>query len=163
MSIVASRTSPGILAPFDVRFATTVAELTRINEVRTLVFRDEQGIVGTIDTAREDAISFNVYAQVDDRVVATGRLTPPSSTRPDAQLTWVATLPEFRRMGAASAIVNALVALADERRYPVVLTSAQTHAMQLYRKFGFTSYGTVFTVRGIEHQYMERRRQRSLG
>ncbi|MCC6791944.1 MAG: GNAT family N-acetyltransferase [Thermomicrobiales bacterium] len=150
----------GIATPsFEVRIARTQAEFAKIVAIRAAVFRDEQAIVAHELTDADDRISVHAYAISDGEVIAAGRLTPPTSSRPEGQIAWVAALPEHRGDGAGTAVMESLLAIADERRIPNVLISAQTHALDFYRRLGFVPYGDRFVVRGIEHQYMERHRQ----
>lgn len=143
---------------FDVRIARGETEFDEILAVRARVFRDEQGIVGRELTDSDDVVSVHAYARQNGEVIAIGRLTPPSHIRPEGQIAWVAALPEHRGGGAGSAVMETLLAIADEHRIPNVLISAQTHALPFYLRFGFVPYGERFAVKGIEHQYMERHR-----
>ncbi len=145
-----------LTANFDVRIARDPNEFASIVAIREQVFRDEQGIVDAVVTDSDDRSSVHVYAVVDSVVAAIGRLTPPTRKRPEGQIAWVATLPEYRRQGIAAAVMTALLQVADNHRFPSVLLSAQTHALPFYARFGFAPYGNRFEVRGIEHQYMER-------
>ena len=147
-------------SPFEVRIARTADELAALVELRARVFRDEQGIVTHELTDADDETSVHVYVRQGKRVVAMGRLSPPASGRAEGQIAWVATEPEYRGRGAASAVMDALLAIADQHRFPAVLISAQTHALPFYRRFGFVPYGDRFVVKGIEHQYMARKRPR---
>lgn len=157
MSVVA-RSSTGYATPsLEVRIARTQEEFAEIVAIRAVVFRDEQAIVEHELTDSDDRISVHAYAIRDGEVIAAGRLTPPTTTRPEGQIAWVATLPEHRGDGAGTAVMEALLAIADEHRFPSVLISAQTHAMPFYRRLGFVPYGDRFRVKGIEHQFMERR------
>jgi predicted GNAT family N-acyltransferase len=154
-----ARSSTGYATPpLDVRVAQTQEEFAEIVAIRAVVFRDEQAIVEHELTDADDRISVHAYAMSDGQVIAAGRLTPPTTTRPEAQIAWVATLPEHRGHGAGTAVMELLLAIADEHFFPNVLISAQIHALPLYRRLGFVPYGDRFRVRGIEHQYMERRR-----
>ena len=147
-------------SPYEVRIARTAEELAAIVELRARVFRDEQGIVTHELTDSDDGTSVHVYIRQGKGVVAMGRLSPPANGRPEGQIAWVATVPEYRGRGAGAAVMDALLSIADQHRFPAVLISAQTHALPFYRRFGFVPYGDRFVVKGIEHQYMERRRPR---
>lgn len=125
--------------------------------VRSAVFRDEQRLADLPMTDPDEDRSWTLVAELDGIVVATGRLTPPSPQRM-AYLSWIATLRDYRHVGIGSALVQALVEEADRRSYPMTLLSAQTHAIRFYGRFGYRSFGTVFTVRGIPHQSMSRTR-----
>jgi predicted GNAT family N-acyltransferase len=143
--------------PLEVRIARTRDEFAKIVAVRARVFRDEQEIVEHALTDNDDPQSVHAFAKLGRDVIAVGRLTPPTKTRAEGQIAWVATLPEYRGHGAGTAVMEALLAIADEHRFPSVLISAQTHALPFYRRLGFDPYGDRFVVRAIEHQYMERR------
>lgn len=142
---------------FEVRIARTADELSALVDLRARVFRDEQGIVTHELTDADDASSVHVYILSGSEVIAMGRLSPPAVGRAEGQIAWVATLPDHRGRGAGSAVIEALLSIADQHRFPAVLISAQTHALAFYRKFGFVPYGDRFVVKGIEHQYMERK------
>jgi predicted GNAT family N-acyltransferase len=130
-------------------------------DIRRRVFAEEQGLVDLGIADREDETSLNLLALLDGSPAGVGRLSPPGATRP-AYLSWIATVPEFRGRGIASAIVERLLAAADRRGYPEVHLAAQAHAIGLYERFGFEPRGAVYVVRGIPHQTMARRLKRSL-
>jgi predicted GNAT family N-acyltransferase len=145
--------------PFEVRVARSYAEFAEIARVRAQVFRDEQGMVAEEVWDGDDAHSINVYARAGNHVIAIGRLTPPVPPRTDGQIAWVATLPGHRGAGAGTAVMRTLLEIADARRIPRLLLSAQTHALRFYERLGFVRYGEPFLVKGIEHTYMQRCRQ----
>jgi predicted GNAT family N-acyltransferase len=151
----------GAIAPtFEVRVARSAEEFDEILAVRARVFRDEQAMVSSDLTDNDDRNGVHVYARQTGRAIAAGRLTSPPKGRTEGQIAWVAVLPEHRGGGAGTAVMRALLEIADQHRFPSVLISAQTHALPFYRRLGFRPYGDPFQVKGIEHQYMERRRPR---
>lgn len=141
----------------------TAAEFAAVLEVRRLVFGDEQGIAaGVSDTDDERAVHALAIASTPGGPVAvgTGRLALPKGPTGEAQIAWVATLPAYRGRGVGSAVMRVLLAAADAAGASRVVLSAQTHALGFYRRLGFSPYGERFLVRGIEHQWMARRRSR---
>jgi predicted GNAT family N-acyltransferase len=148
----------GVALQLETRVATTAAELDAVMQVRTRVFRDEQHMVDDQVHDELERVSTHVYANLPEGVVAVGRLTPPRLGRRDAQIAWVATLPGYRLLGAGSSVMSKLLETADHAGYAVVTLSAQGHAVPFYERFGFCARGATFTVRGIEHRMMERRR-----
>ena len=76
-------------------------------------------------------------------------------------LSWIATLPEFRGKRIGGAVVRYLVQAADERAYSELHLSSQAHAIQLYERYGFVPRGSLYVVRGIQHQTMIRRPRES--
>ena len=142
---------------FEIRLAQTRDELDAIIQIRARVFRDEQRLVDDDLSDPDDWSGVHAYAVAVNQIVSIGRLMLPTSSRQDGQIAWVATIPEFRGHGAAGAVMQALLEVADRERVPTVVISAQSHALSFYRRLGFSPYGSRFLVRGIEHQRMERR------
>lgn len=155
----ANRVDPG---PPIVVAAHGPDEMEAVMKLRLRVFGDEQQIVDSRVSDADDARGLHAlaYVRVDgvDLPVATGRLTPPRSADSAAVITWVATLPDYRRLGIGSAIVGFLVEAADTAGFPRVSLSAQAHAISFYERFGFVAYGARYTIRGIDHQWMARQR-----
>jgi predicted GNAT family N-acyltransferase len=147
-----------LLAGYTIRFAQTPEEFSAVVELRRRVFRDEQAIVAEDVTDAEDRHSLQAMLMVPEGVIGAGRLSPPTVTRPEAHIAWVAILPAYRGHGLGTELMRTLIAAADRARMQVVTLSAQTHALAFYRRLGFVPYGRRFLVRGVEHQPMARRR-----
>lgn len=143
-----------------IEWARTPEEMAAIFELRRRVFYEEQGIIDGRVTDGDDSRSLHAMAVIPEGVVGAGRLTPPGRGRAEAHIAWVATLPGYRRHGAGTAVMRALLAAADASGYPAVVLSAQMHALRFYERLGFVPYGDRFRVRGIEHQMMVWRRPR---
>lgn len=140
---------------FQIRPATSEDDYRAVYDLRSIVFRDEQQLADLPMTDPDEGRSLTLMAEMDGRLIGTGRLTPPISQRL-AYLAWIATQKEYRKHGVGTAIVGELVAAADEAEYPMTLLSAQTHAIDFYRQFDYKVFGIPFTVRGIPHQSMSR-------
>ncbi len=140
-----------------IRTAHSERDFRAVYDLRALVFREEQRLADLPMTDPDERRSLTLLAEIDGQPIGTGRLTPPGGQRL-AYLSWIATHRDFRKRGVGSAIVDELVAAADEAEYPMTLLSAQTHAIHFYREFGYKPFGVVFTVRGIPHQSMSRTR-----
>ncbi|MDP9368210.1 MAG: GNAT family N-acetyltransferase, partial [Chloroflexota bacterium] len=140
----------------------TPDDLAAVLDLRERVFGGEQGVPDARVLDPDDHRSVHALATLDDGVAAepvgTGRLTPGAGPWPDAQIAWVATLPEHRRHGVGAAVMRFLLDAADASGAPAVLLSAQIHALSFYKRLGFLPYGGRFHSHGIEHQLMVRRR-----
>ncbi len=124
------------------------AEATRI---RFEVFVEEQKVPREIELDENDAPSLHALAyDRQGRAVATGRLLP------DGHIGRIAVLRSRRGTGAGSAILRALMDAAKARGDRSVALSAQTHALDFYRKHGFVPEGEAFEEAGIPHQAMRR-------
>lgn len=124
-------------------------EATRI---RFLVFVKEQRVPAEMEMDEWDAKCVHTLAYSQEGgAVATGRLLP------DGHIGRLAVLKEWRGMGVGGEILERLVAAARERGDKEVALSAQTHALEFYRRHGFAEEGEVYEEAGIPHQAMRRK------
>jgi predicted GNAT family N-acyltransferase len=121
---------------------------TAASRIRMTVFVEEQRVPAEIEMDDQDPVSVHALAYVQGRAVGTGRLLP------DGHIGRMAVLRENRASGVGGAILACLVAEARRRGMTKVVLSAQTHAIDFYRKHGFRESGTVFEEAGIPHQEM---------
>lgn len=119
-----------------------------IMAVRQAVFVDELGIDPQLEWDQKDEQARYAIAIHSDRIVGIGRILK------DGQLGRIAVLPEWRRQGIASAIIQCLIEAAQVENIDVVHLSAQLDSVPLYEKFGFVRYGDTFIAAGIVHQGM---------
>jgi len=123
------------------------AEASRI---RFAVFVEEQRVPAEIELDDQDPDCLHALAYLGAEAVGTGRLLP------DGHIGRMAVLKPHRGSGVGSAILDALVAAARERGDRAVVLSAQTHALEFYRRHGFVAEGEVYEEAGIPHQAMRR-------
>lgn len=148
---------PAMPLAIQIRPAHSESDFRAVYDLRSLIFREEQRLADLPMTDPDELRSLTLLAEMDGRLIGTGRLSPPGGQRL-AYLSWIATHRDYRKRGVGSAIVEELVRAADEAEYPMTLLSAQTHAIHFYREFGYKPFGNIFTVRGIPHQSMSRTR-----
>jgi predicted GNAT family N-acyltransferase len=124
------------------------AEASRI---RFAVFVEEQRVPAEIEMDEHDAQCVHAIAYAEDgRALGTGRLLP------DAHIGRLAVLKEWRGKGVGAALLAALMAAARRRGDAEVVLSAQTHALEFYRRHGFDAEGEIYEEAGIPHQAMRR-------
>jgi predicted GNAT family N-acyltransferase len=123
------------------------AEASRI---RLTVFVEEQRVPPQIEIDDQDAVCVHALAYAGGKAVGTGRLLP------DGHIGRMAVLKQSRFLGVGGAILERLVEEARRRGMREVVLSAQTHALEFYRKHGFREEGEVFEEAGIPHQEMRR-------
>ena len=133
---------------FSVRAATWHEDRAALQALRSEVFVVEQRVPEELEWDEADATCIHVLA-VDDqgRPLGTGRLLP------DGQIGRMAVLPQWRRHGVGSAILEFLLDCAHRHRITVYL-NAQTHAIGFYERHGFAAEGDVFMDAGIPHRRM---------
>lgn len=122
-----------------------------LRTLREAVFINEQHVPEAMEWDGQDDNSVHVLAFDElNRPIGTGRLLP------DGHIGRMAVLPPWRRQGIGSALLTALIGIAQKMRLPSVELDAQTQALGFYQRHGFHSVGEVFMDAGILHQRMRR-------
>jgi GNAT superfamily N-acetyltransferase len=67
-----------------------------------------------------------------------------------------ATLKEYQHMGFGSALLQYILAYADERNFTKVWCNARTSALGFYAKYGFVGTEEMFSKDGIDFVIMEK-------
>jgi predicted GNAT family N-acyltransferase len=137
----------------EVREARGEIERGAALELRHEVFVDEQGVPVELEIDEHDADALHLVAISDDRVVGTCRVVYDRDRAKFGRLV-------VARAARGSGIGTALLGEAERRaRAAGALTmvlAAQTTAMGLYERAGYTARGDVFLDAGIEHMTMEK-------
>lgn len=137
------------------RRADTPEDRVACYAIRAAVFADEQGVQGAERGDHDDPTAIHALGLVDGVPAGTGRLhIVKTRSGPEGQIAWVSVLPQFRRMGVATALMEHLMQAARDLGVPYVTLSAQTYAQGLYESFGFEPMSTPFHMANIEHQMM---------
>ena len=148
-----------------VRLIRSRRDFEAVVAIRERVFRDEQGLISDRATDDDDAGGTHAVAEVPDGeggnvIVSAARLTVAGYLdevgQASGQITWVATLPEWRGRGLGASVVSLLLDHADAMVVPSVAISAQAHAVAFYGRLGFVPRGRRFEVAGITHLTMVR-------
>lgn len=133
---------------FQVRTASWHEDHAMLRDLRHRVFVVEQRVPEELEWDDADAGCTHVLALDEHKQpIGTGRLLP------DGQIGRMAVLPEWRRRGVGSAILEFLLDRARERRLKVRL-NAQTHAIGFYARHGLVAQGDEFMDAGIPHRRM---------
>jgi predicted GNAT family N-acyltransferase len=106
------------------------------------------------DRDGRDGEATHLVAVEDDRVLGTCRLL---FRRRIARLGRLAVEPDARGRGIAAAILVEADRLALEGGADTISLHAQTRAITLYLRDGYTEAGSPFVEEGIEHVAMEKR------
>ncbi len=140
----------------EVRRPRDERELAAALALRELVFCGEQGVMFPADRDGLDEEAVHLVAVDEDgHVLGTCRLLiEPGATARFGRLCVSA---RARRRGVAGALLveaEREARAGDARRIGM---HAQTGALELYRRAGYTPYGEPFDEEGIEHLGMEKR------
>ena len=140
-----------MIPSFHVRLADWGRDHGPLRAVREAVFVHEQSVPLELEWDGIDEDCVHVLAEDErGRAIGTGRLLP------DAHVGRMAVLPEWRGRGVGSALLRALIAIAEARGMREVVLNAQLQAMEFYRRHGFVAEGEPFLDAGIAHQRMRR-------
>jgi predicted GNAT family N-acyltransferase len=135
---------------FRVRVTDWETDEAKLKSIRYDVFCVEQSVPESLEWDDIDAQCRHVVAEDDaGRAIGCGRLLP------DGHIGRVAVRTDWRGKGVGAALLERLIALANERGDAKVMLNAQTHAMPFYARYGFAPVGDPFDEAGIPHQAME--------
>ena len=137
----------------EVRRARDEEELAAALGLREEVFVGEQGVTVAADRDGRDPEAVHLVA-VEDGVLGTCRmLVEPGGT---ARLGRLCVRASARGRGIAAALLAAAEAEARAAGAIRIGMHAQTDALPLYERAGFTPYGDRFDEEGIDHLGMEK-------
>lgn len=123
-------------------------DCAHIKAVRHEVFVQEQGVAEALEWDGLDAGCRHVLAWENGAPIATGRLLP------GGQIGRMAVRKRWRGRGIGGKILRALLAIAAQNPAQTPWLSAQTHAINFYRRHGFTCIGEEYMEAGIPHRKM---------
>jgi len=124
--------------------------------IRTTVFIQEQQVPETEEWDDEDSSSLHIVAILNDKAVATARLTQ------EGKIGRMAVLKAYRKQGIGSMMLVKLIEIAKPRGLQHITLWSQTHAQRFYKKHGFITYGDEFLDAGIPHIKMTLKIKRAL-
>ncbi|MEE4378311.1 MAG: GNAT family N-acetyltransferase [Candidatus Competibacteraceae bacterium] len=117
--------------------------------VRRQVFVEEQQVPEELEQDALDPRSQHVLAlDRQERPIGTGRLLT------DGHIGRLAVLQAWRGCGVGKALMQRLLTLASQQRFPVIELHAQVQALDFYAGLGFQVEGEEFMEAGIPHRTM---------
>jgi len=137
----------------EVRRPRDEEELAAALALREAVFAGEQGVTVAADRDGRDPEALHLVA-VDDEILGTCRmLIEPGGT---ARFGRLCVRAGARGRGVAAALLEAAEREARAAGAVRIGMHAQTDALPLYERAGYTAYGDRFDEEGIEHLGMEK-------
>ncbi len=120
--------------------------------IRFEVFVDEQGVPAELeeDAGDPQALHLLVWDATGTTPLATGRLLA------NGHIGRMAVRRDWRGCGIGSAMLERLIALAQQAGLKSVFLNAQCSVEGFYRRHGFRPEGDVFQDAGIAHRRMSR-------
>ena len=138
------------MKPVQILVATFRDQQAAIKSVRHRVFVKEQGIDPRLEWDDQDHHAVFALAMDETNCIGTGRLLP------NGKIGRMAVLPEWRRSGIGSMLLNTLLAQAETMGLKTVTLSAQIQVCEFYKRHAFIAVGSPFIEAGIPHQEMLR-------
>lgn len=135
-----------------IALAESAVDLRACLAIRRRVFIEEQGVSEAEEVDGLDDRCSHVLAKADGRAVGAARFRRVDDA---VKLQRVCVAPELRGTGVGARLIEFMIAAARaEPGVACVLLSAQTDALNFYRKLGFEAQGDVYMDAGIPHRDM---------
>jgi ElaA protein len=129
-------------------------DIATCQQLRRVVFIEEQGISETDEVDGLDETSIHLLAWNGALPVGTARLLIKG---PVGKIGRVCVLPQARGTGLGAALIRAaLEVLRDRPGVTEAYLGSQSHATGFYERLGFAVEGDEFLDAGIPHRHMRR-------
>ena len=132
-----------------IRIADWEKDQQDLAAIRRQVFIEEQSVPEVLEWDEADKTSTHFLATVDNKAVATVRLTV------NGQIGRMAVLPEYRNQGIGSRLLGFVIQTAASQGIKQLYLHAQVAAIPFYAKHGFQVNGDVFYEAYIAHREMQ--------
>jgi predicted GNAT family N-acyltransferase len=124
-------------------------QLVAIENIRTKVFQEEQGIAAELEFDGFDLEATHLLAYLSERAVGTTRIRELDNRT--AKIERLAVLPEARHQGIGTQLMKAALNNIVDRHYQIVVVHAQAYIKNIYQKLGFIEVEEAFTEAEIIH------------
>jgi predicted GNAT family N-acyltransferase len=124
-------------------------ERSQIQQIRILVFHQEQGVDLSLDFDGEDEAATHILAYWNHKPVGTSRIRLITPTL--AKVERVAVLQAMRGKGVGKAMMVEAIAFLRRQCISEVKLNAQLQVEEFYKQLGFHSCGEPFEDAGIAH------------
>lgn len=133
-----------------VRIADWQKDNAELRRIRETVFVAEQSVPPELEWDAEDAVAVHFLAFEGDYAIGAARLLP------DGQIGRVSVLRDWRGLKVGDALLQAVIAQAEQAGLQQQRLSAQVHATAFYERHGFKIVSGEFLDAGIPHVDMLR-------
>ena len=121
---------------------------TEIEAIRTAVFIKEQHVPIELEWDEFDNDSIHILAYYKNKPVGTARLLN------DGHIGRMAVLKDYRNRNIGQNMLKYILNLAKDMSMQKIELSAQEHAVEFYKKYGFSVTSDVYLDAGIPHYNM---------
>ena len=132
----------------EIHIASWQKERELLAKIRRHIFIEEQNVPEELEWDEHDDSSTHFFVTSGHQVIAVARL------KPDGQIGRMGVLPEYRRQGIGSKLLDFVLRLAASKNLARVYLHAQAQAISFYEKHGFIAQGDIFYEANIAHREM---------
>jgi predicted GNAT family N-acyltransferase len=123
-----------------------------LSMIREKVFIEEQKVMSQLEWDGKDEEAIHFLAYQDEKAIGCARAFVIEN---HMQLGRMAVLKEYRNKGIGSFLIEKAITTAKLNQLSKISISAQCHAIDFYKKFGFEVKSEIYLDAGISHQDME--------
>jgi predicted GNAT family N-acyltransferase len=123
-----------------------------LSMIREKVFIEEQKVTPQLEWDGKDEEAIHFLAYQDEKVIGCARAFVIEN---HMQLGRMAVLKEYRNKGIGSALIEKAVITAKLNQLSAINISAQCHAIDFYKKFGFEVISDIYLDADIPHRDMK--------
>lgn len=123
-----------------------------LSMIREKVFIEEQKVTPQLEWDGKDEEAIHFLAYQDEKVIGCARAFVIEN---HMQLGRMAVLKEYRNKGIGSFLIEKAITTAKLNQLSKISISAQCHAIDFYKKFGFEVTSEIYFDADIPHQDME--------
>jgi len=123
-----------------------------LSMIREKVFIEEQKVMFQLEWDGKDEEAIHFLAYQDEKAIGCARAFVIEN---HMQLGRMAVLKEYRNKGIGSFLIEKAITTAKLNQLSKISISAQCHAIDFYKKFGFEVTSEIYLDAGISHQDME--------
>lgn len=120
--------------------------------IRQKVFIEEQNVTSQLEWDGMDEEAIHFLAFKNEKAIGCARAFVIEN---HMQLGRMAVLKEYRNNGIGSFLIEKAITTAKLNQLSKISISAQCHAIDFYKKFGFEVTSEIYLDAGISHQDME--------
>lgn len=130
-------------------------EIQALEQIRRIVFREEQNITEELEFDGLDETSEHLLAYVHQEPIGTLRIREVDLKT--VKIERLAVLSQFRNQGIGRKLMEYAIALITEKnQYEQIMIHAQYHLKNFYLTFGFQPVGETFEEAEILHIKMKK-------
>lgn len=137
-----------------IKVAEIPQDFPAIQEIRRVVFQDEQKVDTALEFDGKDAISEHLIAYLNEEAVGTARIRYLEDKT--AKIERLAVLSTARGQGIGTKITENALQLIANKNITEVVIHAQEYVKDLYKKLDFVEEGEIFEEASIFHVRMRK-------